>query len=1206
MFTRCCTPNPVRGRAPKHGSATSGKAVAKAASECAPVEGATSPEYDLTEGDLSSTLRVRVGVHSAVDSISDVSPVTPVIGAAGALAGERPPIIFGGAQVGQALTAKQGAWSGGVGALTYTYQWESCNQYGTGCSDIEGATESSYVPVAGDAGRRLRVLLTAADEQDHRASRVSQATQPVAAAQAPVGEQAPPVAGPALVGQTLSAQTGVFSGEALISYTYQWEHCGAGGGTCQAIDGATQSSYTLTEADSGDTILVLVSASDENGSTTAVSAPTATVGPEALTELSAPSVSGTVQLEGTLSADPAIWAATGAVSYAYQWQSCNLSGADCTPIEGASEPTYTVDAGDLGSTLRVQVTVTSPLGSKSAVSAATLAPPGGEVSTEEAQEILQRTDPAVLAASTSATLEGQSIAPALGEAEEELAAQSTLTSSTISKETAGEFAVNTPAGELSLAPVESSPHATTLPTIVNGAAALFANTWLATDTIVRPAPLGTSMILQIRSTEAPHTYSWEARLGPDQELQQLPDGAVAIIETPEGKPTPTSPQEQSKPIHLKDTTGAGHPETSEEKTEAEHAEAEAEKNEEAPLEKLPQAPRSETPAGEAGHGQPQPQNTQSAYETANTAMSYAEAHASNTLAVIAPPNVTDAEGNTIPASLSVTGSTLTMTIKPPTDATYPLLADTTIAAPTNTQSTERDPVKYGLSDPLPEENDHIEEGHIDEHFEENGNAAPGFDPNLFDGPPHTPRHIRTFRLIVPYDVLFKLRGETSKETAELEGYRAVEKQHLEKWLEKLKGIEEATKPMKEEIEPYITIGQDFVTDPCERHSKSPAQQKCTQPSAGNYEEGVARLIEEVIRWHSSNGWPLVKLWGAWNEPDAFRDPFHMDPQKAAQFWEIANETLNKIIPHFPCSGCSIVAGEFAEYSPYHSCYRNVIFYGYCHKTNNTYYYKRYWLGKPRDPVAWGFHDYEDLLSGNKHTAQEFAGFAHERLAKPRLFMSEAGVELQDGGQETNLGELEAKTETAKAKKRELQQKAAEIYLHLSEELSYPIDRMYYYEYTAPTLAQQEEHAFDSALLEVEGGHRRERPAYCVLAYAQHMCSPTAEAESMAVGVGNQVCSTVPSSVKVTGHIHPNGAKVVSYYFEYGSTTTYGQPTAVHSMKTKERWTPIEVHAEIPVTMFEETVHGKCPSTIHFRLVGENAQASGHGTDQTITFVVAGR
>ncbi len=141
----------------------------------------------------------------------------------------------------------------------------------------------------------------------------------------------PSITGPALVGQTLTAPQDVFSDEGTLSYTYQWQRCPTEA-ECQPIEGATNSDYTPTEADIGDAILVSVSAEDEHNSTTAVSAETPTVAPEPLQELSSPSISGTVQVEGTLSADPGIWSATGRVTYAYQWQRCNLQHAATTKM----------------------------------------------------------------------------------------------------------------------------------------------------------------------------------------------------------------------------------------------------------------------------------------------------------------------------------------------------------------------------------------------------------------------------------------------------------------------------------------------------------------------------------------------------------------------------------------------------------------------------------------------------------------------------------------------------------------------------------------------------------------------------------------------------------------------------------------------------------------------------------------------------------
>ena len=68
------------------------------------------------------------------------------------------PTISGGPQVGEKLTANDGTWTGGP---TLTRQWTSCDAEGTSCSDIAGATASSYTLQASDAERTVRVVVTA-------------------------------------------------------------------------------------------------------------------------------------------------------------------------------------------------------------------------------------------------------------------------------------------------------------------------------------------------------------------------------------------------------------------------------------------------------------------------------------------------------------------------------------------------------------------------------------------------------------------------------------------------------------------------------------------------------------------------------------------------------------------------------------------------------------------------------------------------------------------------------------------------------------------------------------------------------------------------------------------------------------------------------------------------------------------------------------
>jgi hypothetical protein len=62
------------------------------------------------------------------------------------------------------------------------------------------------------------------------------------------------------------------TGAGNITYTYQWETCDSQGNNCQLIAGAQGTTYTLAPSDVGHTIRLQVTASDQDGSTSATSA----------------------------------------------------------------------------------------------------------------------------------------------------------------------------------------------------------------------------------------------------------------------------------------------------------------------------------------------------------------------------------------------------------------------------------------------------------------------------------------------------------------------------------------------------------------------------------------------------------------------------------------------------------------------------------------------------------------------------------------------------------------------------------------------------------------------------------------------------------------------------------------------------------------------------------------------------------------------
>jgi Concanavalin A-like lectin/glucanases superfamily/Ig domain of plant-specific actin-binding protein len=194
------------------------------------------------------------------------------------------PRIVGKPRVGVALRATRGIWTSRP--VSYRYRWYRCPAGRARCRRIAGATRSRYTPSSRDIGRTLRVTVTASNATGFgratsrrtrvvRASRTRRVVQPIP----PAVTSYPTVSGTARDGQTLTAATGSWTGTTPIAYAYQWLRCDSRGGNCNAIGGATATSYMLTSTDVGRTIEVTVRASNTAGSATAASAPTAVVVP---------------------------------------------------------------------------------------------------------------------------------------------------------------------------------------------------------------------------------------------------------------------------------------------------------------------------------------------------------------------------------------------------------------------------------------------------------------------------------------------------------------------------------------------------------------------------------------------------------------------------------------------------------------------------------------------------------------------------------------------------------------------------------------------------------------------------------------------------------------------------------------------------------------------------------------------------------------
>jgi hypothetical protein len=94
---------------------------------------------------------------------------------------------------------------------------------------------------------------------------------------APVNTVLPVVSGTLMVGQTLSATTGTWTGSPAPTYTYQWQADTSGNGTFANIGGATAATYLLTSGQVGDDVRVVVTATNASGAVSANSAATDTI-----------------------------------------------------------------------------------------------------------------------------------------------------------------------------------------------------------------------------------------------------------------------------------------------------------------------------------------------------------------------------------------------------------------------------------------------------------------------------------------------------------------------------------------------------------------------------------------------------------------------------------------------------------------------------------------------------------------------------------------------------------------------------------------------------------------------------------------------------------------------------------------------------------------------------------------------------------------
>jgi len=181
-------------------------------------------------------------------------------------------IMYGGTSAGAPIIAAEYGLAGGSGgvafpaATLYSHQADTTAFYDV----ISGSNDPSC------AGNQCRAGI-GFDGPTGLGSPLGISALTVDPSNAPGVVAKPTINGSPVVGSTLSAGHGSYSGAGPFYYTDAWERCDPTGEACQSIIGADGSTYTPGTGDVGSTLIYMETAYGSGGSITDSSLPTAVI-----------------------------------------------------------------------------------------------------------------------------------------------------------------------------------------------------------------------------------------------------------------------------------------------------------------------------------------------------------------------------------------------------------------------------------------------------------------------------------------------------------------------------------------------------------------------------------------------------------------------------------------------------------------------------------------------------------------------------------------------------------------------------------------------------------------------------------------------------------------------------------------------------------------------------------------------------------------
>ena len=309
------------------------------------IKGATKATLPATEALLGKQISVRVVSKSPLYPTATFTSATTTITLKPAPETTQPVTfsVAGGLKPGAKATLSPVTWD--VAGLKVAYQWQSSAD-GATWANIAKATKPSYTATASDAGKQLRVRVSAT-KAGYWFAEIGSASQAVAYSSPLEFTTDPTVAGSGAVGTTLKVSAGTTNTPGA-KLAYQWLLDDV------ILPGATKASISLLPSYFGKELSVRVTASKSGNLPVTVEPRGVKVGVGAApvaTSKNAPKITGTLTSGSTLTASTGIWNIDG-LTFTYQWKRNGVDVADAT------SRSYELTSADVSAKLTVVVTAT--------------------------------------------------------------------------------------------------------------------------------------------------------------------------------------------------------------------------------------------------------------------------------------------------------------------------------------------------------------------------------------------------------------------------------------------------------------------------------------------------------------------------------------------------------------------------------------------------------------------------------------------------------------------------------------------------------------------------------------------------------------------------------------------------------------------------------------------------------------------------------